>query len=46
MLTSSREDVAELARTTLGFDGAQQAAGHLLEVARRGEAAPQPAGMA
>jgi predicted glycosyltransferase len=45
VLKSSREEVAERARTTLGFDGAQQAAGHLLEVARRGEAVPQPAGM-
>jgi predicted glycosyltransferase len=45
VLKSSREDVAERARTTLGFDGAQQAAGHLLDVARRGEAVPQPAGM-
>jgi predicted glycosyltransferase len=44
-LKSSREEVAERARTTLGFDGAQQAATELLEVARRGEAVPQPAGM-
>lgn len=45
VLTMSREELKERARTTLGFDGAEQAAAHLLEMARRGEAAPQPAGM-
>jgi predicted glycosyltransferase len=45
VLTMSREETKERARTTLGFDGAEQAAAHLLEMARRGEAAPQPAGM-
>lgn len=45
VLKSSRQDLAERARTTLGFDGAQQAAAQLLDVARRGAEAPQPAGM-
>jgi predicted glycosyltransferase len=45
VLKSSREELAERARTTLGFDGAQQAAAQLLDVARRGAEAPQPAGM-
>jgi predicted glycosyltransferase len=45
VLKSSREELAERARTTLGFDGAQQAAAQLLDVARSGAEAPQPAGM-
>lgn len=45
VLKSSRQDLAERARTTLGFDGAQQAAAQLLDVARRRAEAPQPAGM-
>jgi len=44
-LKSSREELAERARTTLGFDGAGQAADQLLELARRGTATPQPASM-
>lgn len=45
VLKSSRHDLAERARTTLGFEGAQQAAAQLLDVARRAAEAPQPAGM-
>ena len=44
-LELSREELAEVARMRLGFDGATQAAGHLLELARRVTAAPQPAGL-
>ena len=41
----SRDELAEIARTRLGFDGAAQAANQLLELARRGTSAPQPAGL-
>lgn len=44
-LKESRAELTERARSTLGFDGAQQAAAHLLEVARRVAEAPQPAGL-
>lgn len=44
-LQLSREELAEVARMRLGFDGATQAAEHLLELARRVTAAPQPAGL-
>ena len=43
MLGSSREELVERARTTLGFDGARQAAEELLDLARR--EAPQPASL-
>jgi predicted glycosyltransferase len=44
-LQLSREELAEVARMRLGFDGATQAAEHLLELARRVTAAPQPSGL-
>jgi predicted glycosyltransferase len=44
-LKISRVALAERARTTLGFEGAQQAAAQLVEVARHGAEASQPAGM-
>jgi predicted glycosyltransferase len=45
VLTTPRAELAERARTTLGFDGAPQAAAHLIEVARRTAAAPQAASL-
>jgi predicted glycosyltransferase len=44
-LELSREELAEIARTRLGFDGAARAAEQLLELARRGASAPQPTGL-
>ncbi len=44
-LQLSREELAEIARMRLGFDGATQAAGHLLELARRVTVPPQPASL-
>jgi predicted glycosyltransferase len=43
VLGSSRKELVERARKTLGFDGAQRAADELLDLARR--EAPQPASM-
>jgi predicted glycosyltransferase len=45
VLNTPRAELAERARTTLGFDGAPQAAAHLIEVARRTAAAPQAASL-
>ena len=44
-LETSREELAEIARTRLGFDGATQAAEHLLELARRVTVPAQPASL-
>jgi predicted glycosyltransferase len=44
-LELSREELAEIARTRLGFDGAARAAEQLLELARRGASAPQATGL-
>ena len=45
VLKTPRAELAERARTTLGFLGAQEAASQLLDVARRTAAAPQAAGL-
>jgi predicted glycosyltransferase len=45
VLKTPRAELAERARTTLGFFGAQEAASQLLDVARRTAEAPQAAGL-